>query len=385
MTLRIATAEDRKAIAPVLAHGYGFPESDVPGWLEKAGKDNVHVFEEEGGIVGSLLGIPMGQFFGGRAVPTLGVAGVSIAIPRRAKGAAARMMTDFVRMARQQKFAISTLYPATVTLYQRAGYERAGQRLRTTIDLRRFDLPRTNLRVEEHAAPTEEAMALYRQVAQKSPGYLDRGPYVWRRVREPRGMVTRTFTFRGERRIEGYVVVNHTQQESATKVTVVDAVAATRAGGQAIWSLLGGYQSVAAEAVVYGGTEGLLHALLPERHYAVEWLDAWMIRICDPLLALKARGYPPVSARVTFLLSDAALPENSGAYALVLSRGKPTVKLTKSEKGVRLTERGLAALYTGFLSPWELRRLGMLECTEAEADLLSMLFAGRAPSMPDMF
>jgi predicted acetyltransferase len=386
MSFRVATAKQRAQIAPILAHSYGAAGVDVPPWLTAAGNEHIHAFEECGVLRGSLFTVPMAQFFGGKSVATLGVAGVAIPVPERGQGAATRMMVELLRVARARKFALSTLYPATVTLYQRVGYERGGHRYCLKVDLRQLHLPKGRLRIEEHDAPTNEVQALYRECAQRCTGYLDRSPYIWGRVQNPAGMSTRTFTLRGARGLEGYVVVNHQMQATrASKVTVVDAVAASRAGAEAIWSLLSEYQSVASDVVLRGGADTLLHALLPERHYQVEWLDTWMLRICDPIRALASRGYPPVSARINLLLSDAALPENSAAYALTISAGVARAQVTRSEKGARLTERALAALYTCIQTPWALRRLGMLECTEREAEVLAMLFAGPTPAMPDMF
>ena len=386
MVLRIAEAEDRKVVGPVLAHSYSFAASDVPMWLERAGHENLHVLEEGGAITGSFIAMPMGQFFGGRSVRTLGVGGVAIPVPHRGKGAATRMMTEALRLARKNKFALSTLFPTTLTVYQRVGYECAGQRLKTTIDLRQQRFTKSRLRTEEHLAPPDEVKALYRKVAKNCPGYLDRGPYVWGRVTAPRGAAKRTFTFHGDRRLEGYVIAIHQMTASgSTSVTIIDAAAVTRAGGEATWRLLSEYQSIATEAVLHGGTEGFLQSLLPERSYKTEWVDSWMVRICDPALAMTSRGYPPISARITLLLADAALPENSGSYTLTVTRGRGTVRRSDGAKGARITERALAALYTGFLSPWELRRLGTLTCSDEEAAVLAMLFSGRAPSMPDAF
>jgi predicted acetyltransferase len=134
-----------------------------------------------------------------------------------------------------------------------------------------------------------------------------------------------------------------------------------------------------------GGDNTLLHAVLPERLFALESLHTWMIRVVSPKLALAQRGYPAVSARIVLRLSDAALPENSGAYELTLSKGAPKVRQIDTEKGVQITERGLAALYAGYQSPAVLRTLGHLACTNEESRTLAAVFGGYAPQMADMF
>jgi predicted acetyltransferase len=327
------------------------------------------------------------------------VAGVSIDVRHRAQGVATRMMVEFLRQARRDRFPLSTLYPATVTLYQRTGYERVGHRARITVDLRKFRLSRPGqpLRIEQVDTLPEEARQLYRRQAARQPGYLDRGPYIWDRITQPRNLKVRTFLVHGTaqgaagskrgRTLEGYLVVSHDMQANgATHVTVVDRAFSTRAAGEAIWQLLAEYQSVATATYLHGGIEDTLLSLLPERHYEAHWLDSWMVRICEPKAALLARGYAPnVSAKVTLLLSDAALPENSGAYQLEVRAGKAAVRAVDTEKGARLTERALAALFTGHRSAWDLRTLGQLEATDAECDALTALFAGRSPCLADMF
>jgi predicted acetyltransferase len=386
MTLRIATDKDRTALIAIVAHTYGIPRANVPGWFERSGHENVMAYEEDGILAGCLHVLPMGQFFAGRRASTAGVQGVAIAVPARGNGAAARMMQAFLREMRARKVALSTLYAATLTLYRHVGYERAGLRYRTSIDLRKFSLPRSGLAVAELNAPDDACQKLYRKVAQRTHGYLDRGSASWRRIVDPRDREPRTFTVTGKRGIEGYVVVEQKMgAANATSVSVLDAVAHTRAAALAIWTLLRQYKSLANEVTLEGGAESLLHAVLPERHYTQELLHSWMIRILNPKLALSQRGYPAISARTTLLLSDASIPENSGAYELVLTNGKPKVVQTKSERGIRITERGLAALYSGLHSSTMIRDLSLLACSDAECATLAAIFGGYSPTMADMF
>jgi predicted acetyltransferase len=386
MTLRIATDQDRAELVGLVAHTYGIPRANVPGWFERSGHENVMAYAEDGNLLGCLHLLPMGQFFGGKRVSTAGVQGVAVGVPARGNGAAARMMQAFLRDMRARKIAISTLYAATFTLYRHVGYERSGMRFRTSVDLRKFSLPRSELTTNELSSPDQPCQTLYRKIAQRTHGYLDRGTASWRRIVDPRDREPRTFTFSGKRGLEGYVVVEQKMgAANATTASVLDAVAATRAAALSIWTLLSQYKSLANEVSFEGGAESILHAVLPERHYSMEFLHTWMIRILNPKLALTQRGYPAISARATLLLSDAALPENAGAYELVVANGRATVKRTETERGVRITERGLAALYSGFQAPSTLRDLGLLEGSDAECATLAAIFGGYAPTMADMF
>ena len=86
MPLRSANETDRQRLAPVLAHSFSLMLSDVPAWLERTGHDNHYVLEEDGVLLGSFIGLPMAQFFGGKRVPMLGIAGVAVPLPARGKG-----------------------------------------------------------------------------------------------------------------------------------------------------------------------------------------------------------------------------------------------------------------------------------------------------------
>src|SRR4029453_8182826 len=74
-------------------------------------------------IVGGLAIHDMGQFFGGKSLRMGGIGAVGIAPEFRASGAATQMMTLVLRDMRDSGFLISSLYPATVPLYRRAGYQ----------------------------------------------------------------------------------------------------------------------------------------------------------------------------------------------------------------------------------------------------------------------
>ena len=68
-------------------------------------------------------------------------------------------------------------------------------------------------------------------------------------------------------------------------------------------------------------------------------------------------------------------------------KGKPDgfVRYLNGAGGVALSIRGLAPLYSGFMSPDELRVAGALDAPDAELPVLRALFAGPAPHTTDGF
>src|SRR5262249_26494834 len=82
---------------------------------------------------------------------------------------------------------ISTLYPATLPLYRRVGFEQAGYWMEYRLPLSRIDVPSSGLVVRPHEEKDLPAIKhCYKNFAIGFDGYLDRGDYVWRRVTHPR-------------------------------------------------------------------------------------------------------------------------------------------------------------------------------------------------------
>jgi predicted acetyltransferase len=149
-------------------------------------------------------------------------------------------------------------------------------------------------------------------------------------------------------------------------------------------TLLADHRSTLKALSFYAGLTEPALMLLPERAFRIDVSERWMLRVNDVELALNARGYPPLEGRVDFEISDDVLPENAGRYRADFSGGRASV--TRGGGGtVRLDVRALAALYSGFLSPFELVRCGQLAAAASELTLLAALFAGPAPTMPDFF
>lgn len=365
----------------IVAHAFGLQPDDVARWFTFAGQENVRAFLRDGVVVGGLLEAPMAQFFGGRSVSMLGVAGVAIAPTERGQGLGARMMVEMLRAARGRGFALSTLYPASVTLYRRAGYERAGARFGFSVDPRHIEVGREKeMRVTEVDTASGlpgDLRAFYNRFARVTDGFLDRGPYVWSRVTRPRGMTTKTFAITHDGMLEGYAVVAHLMTNGGfpTRVHMNDCAAATPRAARAILRFLLEYRSLAETVTWEGGPSELLPNMLPERHIEMKLSDYFMVRIVDPAKALAERGYPAgTRAGVTFELTDESMPENSGEYSLGGGGAR-----------VRLNERAFAAVYTGMTRAHVLAAAGWLEADEDTQALLDAWFAGPLPTMRDHF
>src|SRR5688572_13107573 len=186
-TALVTQDAELEALAPIVAWAFGDKPSGSLEWLRGAGNEQVRIARQGTEIVGGLVEVPMGQWFGGESVRTMGLAGVAVAPEARGRRLAFGLVQQTLRAARERGFALSTLYPSTFGLYRKLGYELAGSHCRFSVQLRR--LARAKSPLEVHALGPEhqaEVARLYTDIARSRPGYLDRGPYVWKRVQNPK-------------------------------------------------------------------------------------------------------------------------------------------------------------------------------------------------------
>jgi predicted acetyltransferase len=111
----------------------------------------------------------------------------------------------------------------------------------------------------------------------------------------------------------------------------------------------------------------------------------WMVRIVDVAGAIAARGYPPgLNATLELQVRDPLLPANNQNYTIEIANGRASV--TPGGAGrISIGIRELAALYTSFLHPQELRRFGHLQGSDADLAMLGTVFGGPPPWMADIF
>ncbi|MBI3925782.1 MAG: GNAT family N-acetyltransferase [Armatimonadetes bacterium] len=70
----------------------------------------------------------MAQWFGGRAVPMTGIAGVAVAPEARARAVGRALIRETLQELHKEGVALSALYPSTLPFYRASGYELAGSR-----------------------------------------------------------------------------------------------------------------------------------------------------------------------------------------------------------------------------------------------------------------
>jgi predicted acetyltransferase len=272
-------------------------------------------------------------------------------------------------------------------LYRAAGYEIAGTRF--TFGMRPADVGVRDRELSVRELRDDDTASVghaYEEVARRSDGWLDRGPYVWRRVRSPRGENARGFCVEVDGRLEGYLYALEKQTASLRfELRTTDLCATTARAARRLLGFVTDHKSIGETVTWAGGPADLFVAQLPERGYTMTLTDHWMTRIVSVPGALASRGYlEGVTTEVELEVRDALVPENAGRFVVQVADGAASVQ-PGGRGRIRLDVRGLAPLYSGLLSPWALRQAGWLDGDDVALSRAAVAFAGPAPSMPDFF
>lgn len=384
-----AREDELEGIAWQTAHAFGGTPAYSERWLETY-REDVRVLRVDGQTTGSLLRIPMGQFFGGRSVPMCGVAGVVMHGARRGRGHATTMMSEAVREMRKDGFALSALYASTAKLYRRAGWECAGRHWRTTLPAR--ELPRESSLPAREFAPADQkhVRRLYKRHAKLRDGWLDRTRYIWprtRRVIEDRPVYG--FLVGPAEAPEGYVFyrLRPAGELPAFDLEVTDYAHTTGRAARRILGLLAEHRSLAGEVRTSIPADAPLLTLLPDHRVKSVLKEQWMLRVLDVPRALEARGYPRgLSLRFVLRVDDDQVRANHRGFVVRIERGRAEVKAAPRGKkaDARLCVGTLASIYTGFADPLALGAVGQVDGSRAALEKLRAAFAG-SPDLVDFF
>ncbi|WP_257449028.1 GNAT family N-acetyltransferase [Archangium lipolyticum] len=382
--------QEISTMCDIVAQAFGMSPDEMRPWLKRVedGQGQQRVLREGGSVVATLVFIPMGQWFGGRSVPMVGVGGVGVAPASRGQGTATRLMQAGLRELRGQGVPLVSLYPATQPLYRRVGFEQAGSRFEIRVQVPGLDFQERSLSLRPVQASDMPALhAVYRRHAQRQQGWIDRTPYTWNRVTHPKGETAYGYLVEGSSGVEGYLFLTRRADPRSFKqeLNLTDLVALTPAACRRLLSFIGDHRSLATEVVWRGGPADPMLFLLREQTYQVKHLFYWMLRVLDVPAALQARGYPAgLSGSLHLEVDDDLFPENRGRFVLEVENGEAEVR-PGGDGDMKLHVRTLASLYSGFLSPAALQLAGVLEADETSLRTATALFSGPPPCMPDMY
>jgi predicted acetyltransferase len=390
--VRLLTGDDMTAAWLLSRATFGGDRTPPPAWLAEWQSQRAWGVFDAGRLVAHAVDREQQQWFGGRLVPTCGVASMVVVPEMRGMGLARKALTALLAAARDRGAVISTLFNTIAAPYRRLGWEEVGTLTWLTLPtlalagVRRPELVELRSAV---AADVPGLRSVYRAVAQVGTGWVERSgplfPATPEAVLAAHDGITVAFGPGGV--VEGYAAWDRGRDpDGVGHLTVPDLVGGTERATTALLAMLGRWASVAPT----------LRLRLPDRDPALLLAETtksrvasrhpWMLRVVDVCGAIAARGWPPhLSGDVDLALEDDICPWNTGKYRLVIADG--TARLEPGgDAHVKIAMRGLALLYASAAGPAVLRRAGLLSGGDGNTDaLLQAVSAGPAPAILDLF
>jgi len=394
---RAARPEEHRALIVQDAQAFGDSTSgsSIDRSIARTRLEELRVLEEDGVNLGLLLARGQRVLWGGRAVPAGQVAGLSIGVEHRGRGAATELLRSYLAEVHERGAAVSTLFPATVHLYRRAGYEYAGTW--TLYEAAARLLPsgwpagwRARPASAEDPGPLQERFAL---VAPARSGQVERDADWWRHfLLADRGSgPPQVFLVDGPDGPDGWAVLKASEEVSArevrTSVQVVDWGAASEGGWRSLLALVAGFSSLEASVVWKGPDPEPLALLLREQDIRQVRQFRFMARVVDVPGAFAARGYPSgLRGRITIGVRDEVCPWVDGTWTIEVDGGEGKAVRVGDDAEVRTSAAGLAALFAGYLDPRDLAAMGLVRgLAPADVEFLQAMHAGARPWSPDFY
>jgi predicted acetyltransferase len=364
----------------------------VDEYVERTEPGEFRVVEADGEIASLLRLDHQAQWWLGRALPSAQVLQLATPPQHRGAGHGARLLHGLLAELHDDGVPLATLTPSTFPFYRGAGFEVAGAW--TMYEASAEHLPRRSAPYRARPVSVDdpaELAAVYAQVAPSRHGAFDRGERFWRQLaRRAKDKTVAAFVLDGPDGPAGWAVATLEFRDQPapfqTRVEVQDWGCLPGADA-ALFALFAGYASMNG-MVAWSGPDPDPAAIYALRDRFARLTDRWhwMLRLVDLPAALRARPWPSgVAGQVAFRVEDPVCPWNTGSWRLELADGKARVEPAAtpgSGTGAAPAAdiRGLASLFTGFATPDDLVRAGLLTGFDpAAVELLRAAFASPRP------
>jgi predicted acetyltransferase len=387
-TIRRSTIEDFDRIFHLARSAFPIQPSDRDDVLRRFQPEHNVVLEVDGTILARAVGMPMGHWFGGSSVASLGVAGVTVSPEARGHGFGTRIVQHLLDDAIADGIPLSSLYPATLPIYRTLGYGDAFHRNGFKASLAKLPDerdPTVTIR-EMRDADLALLMRTYDRFAAGSNGMLARDAAWWgdRVLNEANPF--RYLAFRGDALV-GWLIYGFEkakddwrQDLSARDLTWFDIGAA-----RALLGVASLHRSTCRQLTWSAPLPEPLHTAQHDHAIELDFHFRAMLRLLDVPAALRARGYAPLTdAEVTVRVRDVDRPANEGPWRITVAKGEATVTASAEADAV-VTVQALASIYAGLLSARDAVRTGGLEANRDTVDALEAMFQGPAPWLGDFF
>lgn len=323
------------------------PEGARQGWeasvLKAIDERRTIAVYDDSLLVGRAMIWPFRQCWGGRDVAMAGVAGVVVSPEYRGRGVGSALMDGVIERGRELAFPVSVLYPATVPVYRKRGWEMAGLQARYTIQTRLLRELRGGSVAVREATPAD-AQTMHELIAAAYAAGRHNGPRVYSGSELTDDLEDSTvFGYVAD---DGFVVYGWEGKE----LVVYQVVAPSPQTARALWAVVGSSSSVSPQVHAYLAPDDPLHQLLGECVEEQVKQTRWMLRLLDVRAAVTGRGFARgLDLDVPITIDDAQVPANclTGRLRVADGRGDLVADGSSGADAVRLTANGLAALYAG--------------------------------------
>lgn len=385
-TVRVPRLAEADAYAELLWQSFGLGADFCAELVDQHLPDRVRVALHGSEVVGGLLADPQGQAWGGRVVPVVCVGGVAVDPVVRRRGVASALMRSLLAEHYAAGRCLAVLHASHHGLYRSLGFEHAGVRQvvrvapgRVMGDARAADVVRLGPRDRpEMQGLYNEAVLPHRDGAlqrsdlrwDRALGIGDGGSTWWVGTRDADGALT------------GFVCWSVEGRAPSLVARVRSFVTTTSAGAAALRGVLGQLGATVASLELATGPDDPLWWALDHPCTETCSTDAFLVRVLDPVQAVRWWGFGSAEGTVRFRWHDPLFPDHDGPVALTVERGRGRWAPT-DHADLSLGPRGLAALLTGRVAPASLAVLGLTDRVPPAA--WGQVFPRRTAYLRDMF
>ncbi|HEY5820347.1 MAG TPA: GNAT family N-acetyltransferase [Propionibacteriaceae bacterium] len=391
VSVRPLTDDDAAVSRQLGFEAFGVPPTP-PAAISTLPQPGHHWFGafEDGELVARMSDREFDSWFAGAAVPTAGLASVTVAAEHRGRGAFSPLILTGLRAARERGAVISTLFPTAPRIYRRFGYELISAH--DTVSVPTQVLADAGAGSARTRRAGEDDVEGIRDVYDGWAA-AQNGPLTRRGVSYPLssadflGRFTGVTVAEDADGISGFVSWTRSDgygEEASMQVR--DLIARTPEGYRSLLAVIGSFAGVAPTTLIDTSGDDLVRLFVPTLHWQVVHSAPYMLKILDIPGALGLVVSPPGwKKELSFALKGDVLTDNDGAYGLSVDDG--SVRCARVEKAERsFSPHGLALAYAGAQSCANLRAIGHLSGGDlAEDPAWDALFGGRQLHIRDDF
>ena len=393
LDIRTPEEKDRQGLIDLMRVSFNPPGSWVRDTSPQIRLDRFRCAYEQERVVACTLVWRLAQWFGGRSMPTAGIAAVAALPERRGERITPGLMRAVLRESRESGYPLSTLYPSRAPFYRRLGYEYSGVFTQYRASL--ADLPAEAPGcVQEYVdRDLPDVQACYGRVAAEQHGFVESVDEDWWRLRVLRRanpeVTTRAVVVRGGSGVEGYATFQLEPQPEpwGFRVVCTHLISETGAATRALLAYFSGFRGLGQGLLWQGPPLDPLGHLLKGGAESISVVRSlrFMCRLLDVPGAMEARGWPQVEGEATIAVEDDLFQENNGPFQIQAQGGAVRVTRIRSGAGTPIPIGALSALVAGGFSAHDAARVGWLDPTDPAFALLSGLFPGSACWATDFF